>query len=604
MAWGYWNAHSLTPTRTSRPRSLSPAPPVRSRDHSLDRPSIGKICQTPEVARCPPGPQEPGGGCPVSNHVSPGHREYDIREIGPSWSERPDRTKDRDRNTLPRVKMESEGEVGPGEQRHTLPRGRTECEGQAWAETHSLPQSQGKTSSEGDWCPGCNSGGVSNISSRVSFHSVKDSSSAGAPTATSSDQGDKELLSSSLPTPPPPPFQKLCNCGALPGSCLPPDPGPPHPHLHGGHNHETAPPLQGVLTHRDRHVHGSKHTCRRINKHKEERELQHDIQARKSGSVRDSCSSRESHKSSVSQRSSQEEAAQDTIRRSETPEDRRRSGSLKQKIHCHTRTPSGEQEKFGSKSLDSGRASQSHGSRSHRSGEEINSEESRTPKSRGSGSFAASEDLRFCKHESSGSPDDKEKKHVSLYPLSRLSSQGRDLHDPDDWGDSRDKHERHTDKDTIKRRHQEVVRPNGAEILSTDRTELRGTELRGTTGPSRADSGVSPPHRSLRSITPDDGDDSTSFHETFERELTRNRRSRRRSASCSSRCCESHGQGRCGRLDSGHSTHSVTGASSRNSSSRSEKSSTRSERSSRSPSIEYIKQGCNSSQCRARTSLR
>jgi hypothetical protein len=313
-------------------------------------------------------------------------------------------------------------------------------------------------------------------------------------------------------------------------------------------------------------------------------------------SVRDSCSSRESHKSSVSQRSSQEEAAQDTIRRSETPEDRRRSGSLKQKIHCHTRTPSGEQEKFGSKSLDSGRASQSHGSRSHRSGEEINSEESRTPKSRGSGSFAASEDLRFCKHETSGSPDDKEKKHVSLYPLSRLSSQGRDLHDPDDWGDSRDKHERHTDKDTIKRRHQEVVRPNGAEIWSSDRTELRGTELRGTelrgtTAPSRADSGVSPPHRSLRSITPDDGDDSTSFHETFERELTRNRRSRRRSASCSSRCCESHGQGRCGRLDSGHSTHSVTGASSRNSSSRSEKSSTRSERSSRSPSIEYIKQG-------------
>ena len=303
-------------------------------------------------------------------------------------------------------------------------------------------------------------------------------------------------------------------------------------------------------------------------------------------SVRDSCSSRESHKSSVSQRSSQEEGAQDIIRRSETPDDRRRSGSLKQKIHCHTRTPSGEQEKFGSKSLDSGRASQSHGSRSQRSGEEINSEESRTPKSRGSGSYTASEDLRFCKHETGGSPDEKEKKHVSLYPLSRLSSQGRDLRDPDDWGDSREKHERHTDKDTIKRRHQEVTRPNGAEIWANDRTELRGT-----IAPSRADSGVSPPHRSLRSITPEDGDDSTSFHETFERELSRHRRSRRRSASCSSRCCESQGQGRCGRLDSGHSTHSVTGASSRNSSSRSEKSSTRSERSSRSPSIEYIKQG-------------
>jgi len=591
MAWGYWNAHSLTPTRTSRPRSLSPAPPVRSRDHSLDRPSIGKLCQTPEAARCPPGQGAQEGGCPVSNHVSPGHREYEARDIGPSWSDRPDRTKDRDRNTLPRVKMESEGEVGPGEQRHTLPRGRTECEGQGWGETHSLPQSQGgKTSSEGDWCPGCNS----NISSRVSFHSVKDSSSAGAPTATSSDQGDKELLSSSLPTPPPPPFQKLCNCGGAPGSCLPPDPGHP-PHGHGGHNHD-----QAGLTHRDRNLHSSKHVCRRSNKHKEDRELQHDIlQARKSGSVRDSCSSRESHKSSVSQRSSQEEGAQDIIRRSETPDDRRRSGSLKQKIHCHTRTPSGEQEKFGSKSLDSGRASQSHGSRSQRSGEEINSEESRTPKSRGSGSYTASEDLRFCKHETGGSPDEKEKKHVSLYPLSRLSSQGRDLRDPDDWGDSREKHERHTDKDTIKRRHQEVTRPNGAEIWANDRTELRGT-----IAPSRADSGVSPPHRSLRSITPEDGDDSTSFHETFERELSRHRRSRRRSASCSSRCCESQGQGRCGRLDSGHSTHSVTGASSRNSSSRSEKSSTRSERSSRSPSIEYIKQGCNSSQCRARTSLR
>ena len=44
---------------------------------------------------------------------------------------------------------------------------------------------------------------------RVSFHSVKDSSSGGGGTGTSSDHdpADRELLSSSLPTPPPPPAQ-------------------------------------------------------------------------------------------------------------------------------------------------------------------------------------------------------------------------------------------------------------------------------------------------------------------------------------------------------------------------------------------------------------
>ena len=68
----------------------------------------------------------------------------------------------------------------------------------------------------------------------------------------------------------------------MPGPCIPGDPPPPH--LHSGHNNDPGPALQSVLTHRDRHVHGSKHACRRINKHKEERELQHDIlQARKSG---------------------------------------------------------------------------------------------------------------------------------------------------------------------------------------------------------------------------------------------------------------------------------------------------------------------------------
>ena len=44
---------------------------------------------------------------------------------------------------------------------------------------------------------------------RVSFHSVKDSSSGGGGTGTSSDHdlADREILSSSLPTPPPPPSQ-------------------------------------------------------------------------------------------------------------------------------------------------------------------------------------------------------------------------------------------------------------------------------------------------------------------------------------------------------------------------------------------------------------
>ena len=103
MAWGYWNAHSLTPTRGSRPRSLSPAPPVRSRDHSLDRPSIGKqLCQTPEVATAAAGMGGGGGGCPIGNYV--GHREV-YEPAG--WTERPKRTKDRDQNTLPRVKMDS-----------------------------------------------------------------------------------------------------------------------------------------------------------------------------------------------------------------------------------------------------------------------------------------------------------------------------------------------------------------------------------------------------------------------------------------------------------------------------------------------------------------
>ena len=140
---------------------------------------------------------------------------------------------------------------------------------------------------------------------------------------------------------------------------------------------------------------------------------------------------------------------------------------------------------------------------------------------------------------------------------------------------------------------EERRRSGGAEMWrGEERPELR----EGATGGagSRTDSGrVSPPRLRNRSTTPDE-EDSASFHETYEREMVRRRRGeeyslkcvsrqfpgRRRSASFSSRCC--------GPLDSGHSTHSATGASSRNSSSRSEKSSTRS---SRSPSLECVKQG-------------
>ena len=210
MAWGYWTAHSLS-ARACRPRSLSPAPGLGGRDVSLDRPSIETECGA------------------HTNHVTPGYREHDHEHSDQhqhtiEWEDRNEdrnrRTKlrDRDRNTLPRVKMETDlvvgGVAGGGtvmvEQRHTLPRGRTEPESQGWPDSASLPQSQGKASSEGDWCPGCQSCPVSNVSScRVSFHSVKDSSSAGVQTATSSDHdmAERELLSTSLPTPPPPPAQ-------------------------------------------------------------------------------------------------------------------------------------------------------------------------------------------------------------------------------------------------------------------------------------------------------------------------------------------------------------------------------------------------------------
>ena len=113
------------------------------RDHSLDRDRANiKMCHTPGHT---PGTESGGstrcsgeGGC-GSHHssgpsnlspASPRGRDHHL-----DWSDHGLRTKDRDprdrdRNTLPRVKMEIESGVssgpGPGsvmvEQRHTLPR--------------------------------------------------------------------------------------------------------------------------------------------------------------------------------------------------------------------------------------------------------------------------------------------------------------------------------------------------------------------------------------------------------------------------------------------------------------------------------------------------
>ena len=116
-----------------------------------------------------------------------------------------------------------------------------------------------------------------------------------------------------------------------------------------------------------------------------------------------------------------------------------------------------------------------------------------------------------------------------------------------------------------------------AEVRPDDRgsrMEDRGSRMedRGSRMEDRSlrmeSSRFSPPRLRNRSTTPDE-EDSTSFHETYEREMVRRRRGRkypnkscfkkisfgsgrRRSASFSSRCC--------GPLDShGHSTHSVAG---------------------------------------------
>ena len=108
----------------------------------------------------------------------------------------------------------------------------------------------------------------------------------------------------------------------------------------------------------------------------------------------------------------------------------------------------------------------------------------------------------------------------------------------------------------------------GSRMEDRVRLEDRGSRM-DDRGLRMESSRFSPPRLRNRSTTPDE-EDSTSFHETYEREMVRRRRGkniqnpalkrdfkmvgsgRRRSASFSSRCC--------GPLDShGHSTHSVAG---------------------------------------------
>ena len=188
----------------------------------------------------------------------------------------------------------------------------------------------------------------------------------------------------------------------------------------------------------------------------------------------------------------------------------------------------------------------------------------------------AVEDLRKNKQETlKNSSVEKERRSNTVFPsMARIEKVlgNDDGDDPIDFAALRNDI-RQLEKDTIRRR-KEFVKPKNNEIW---------TDFKPTTLSSGGDSLVSPApaYTSLRSLTPEDADESTSFHESFEKDFRRRRRTRQRSASCSSRCC---GSDQCCRIDScqSHSTHSVTG------SSRSEKSSTRS---SRSPSIEHIKQG-------------
>ena len=307
--------------------------------------------------------------------------------------------------------------------------------------------------------------------------------------------------------------------------------------------------------------------------------------------LRDSCSSHESRKSSGSHRSSEEDAV-DVDSGCRTDSNGKQEAG--KRTSSHTRTPSSERQ-FGSTSEGCSKEGSSDGagqcrysccpSREAREPRRLRHPHAKS-KSHCRESYA-SEDSRSYKNGSTGSVEEekrmeekKAEEKVVCLPL------GRNTLYTDIETDSTKEWKTTRDRDYTKLRNVEKISLNGAQIWR-ERGQPRGRINSGT------DSGVSPPRRSLRSLTPDQ--DSISFHESLGQELSRRRRSRRRSASCSSACGEEESGGggggggrRAKRLDSANSTHSITGASSRNSSSKSEKSSSRS---SRSPSLEFNKRG-------------
>ena len=178
---------------------------ARSREQSLERDrreiefAAGTGSATPSrVSGCPT--PSSGSGPQTANHSASENQSSDP-EFGY-------RTKS-ERSTLPRGKHSDSGGEQWTVERSTLPRGKSDSD-TGWGEPRSF--SRGKSDSDWgerctlprdgksrpevvDWCPAC-------TTSRVSFHSVRDSSSQPR-----SEKGSSELLSSSLPTPPPPPFQ-------------------------------------------------------------------------------------------------------------------------------------------------------------------------------------------------------------------------------------------------------------------------------------------------------------------------------------------------------------------------------------------------------------
>ena len=257
------------------------------------------------------------------------------------------------------------------------------------------------------------------------------------------------------------------------------------------------------------------------------------------------------------------------------------TGRQEKRTSSHTRTPSSERQ-FGSFSEGCSKEGSSDGNQCRYPCCPSRDKEKRLPsslKNKNLPDTSTSENSKPSKNGSNGSIE-KEKKEKCSPPVKVKNAVFSDETDsPKEWKTFRD-------NDSTRWRNVEKISFNGAQIWR-ERAQVRGRINSGT------DSGVSPPRRSLRSLTPDD--DSISFHESLGRELSRRRRSRRRSGSCSSQGEEEDEPEQNGllkrrskRLDSANSTHSITGASSRNSSSKSEKSSSRS---SRSPSMEFIKQG-------------